>query len=451
MADTVLTADAARTLADRILDRSGAAEAEVRLWSSDSGHTRFAANQITTTGDATDLSATLSVRVDGRAASVEFNTFDDETYVAAGERARAMATLLPVDPELPDLLESQAYGATEAWFDSTMGLDPVARAATANAVSSRAARGGLVASGYLPRRAAAYAVANSVGLSAYHRSTLASLTTTVRTSAGDGSGWAGVTGNDWSRMPATLDVAERAIDKAARSAGASAIEPGAYTVVLEPTAVGNLLQLLPSALDERAAEEGRSFFARPGGGTKIGERVAAAGVSLVSDPSLALAPVQPFTAEGQPLGRTVWLEDGVVRSLARSRAWAERVQQAPVPLGNNLLLDAGGEGTAADLVGGVERGLLVTRFWYIRGVDPRSLSYTGLTRDGVFLIENGQITRPVSNLRFNESIIRILGSIEAAGAPERVVASESGGLGSAIVVPPLVVRDFQFTAISDAV
>ena len=133
------------------------------------------------------------------------------------------------------------------------------------------------------------------------------------------------------------------------------------------------------------------------------------------------------------------------------RAWAERVQQAPVPLGNNLVLDAGGEGTAADLVSGVERGLLVTRFWYIRGVDPRSLSYTGLTRDGVFLIENGQITRPVSNLRFNESIIRMLGSIEAAGAPERVVASESGGLGSAIVAPPLVVRDFQFTAVSDAV
>jgi predicted Zn-dependent protease len=451
MADTILTADAARELAERILDRSGSAEAEVRLRSTDDGHTRFAANQITTTGDATDLTASLSVRVEGREASVEFNTFDDETYVAAGERARAMAELLPEDPELQELLEPQTYDETDAWFDGTLGLDPTARASAAQVVIDRAVRGGLVASGFLQRRVSAYGVANSVGLFAYHRATLASLTTTVRTTAGDGSGWAGETGNDWARMPATLDVAERAIEKAARSAGAEAIEPGAYTVVLEPTAVGNLVQLMRFAMDERAAEEGRSFFARRGGGTRMGERIAAPGIALVSDPTSPMLRTQPFTAEGQRLGRTEWISDGVVTTLSRSRAWADRVREAPVPVGNGLLLDAGGEGTVADLVPGVERGLLVTRFWYIRGVDPRSLLYTGLTRDGVFLIENGEVSRPVKNLRFNESVIRLLNSVEAAGAPARVVASESGGLGTAVAVPPLVVRDFQFTALSDAV
>jgi len=451
VAETTLSADDARALATRILQRSGAEEAEVRLLSSDDGHTRFAANQITTTGDATDLIATLAVRIEGREASVEFNTFDDASYVSAGERARAMAQLLPPDPELQDLLEQQEYVETIAWFDGTVGLDPTARAAAAQSMIDRAAGGGLVASGFLPRRAAAYAVANTIGLFAYHRSTLASLTTTVRTRSGDGSGWAGDTGNDWSRMSPSLDVAERAVEKAARSAGATAIEPGAYTVVLEPTAVGNLVQLLRFALDERAAEEGRSFFGRQDGGSKVGEQVTASGISLTSDPLSPLLRTQPFAGDGQPLPRTTWIEDGMLTTLARSRAWAERTQREPIPNGNGWLLDAGGEGSTADLVAGVNRGLLVTRFWYIRRVDARSLLYTGLTRDGVFLIEDGQITRPVKNLRFNESVIRMLSSVEAAGAPVRVVASESGGLGTAIAVPPLVVRDFQFTALSDAV
>jgi predicted Zn-dependent protease len=448
---TVLSEDDARELANRILDRSGAAEAIVQLRSSADGYTRFAANEITTSGDATDVTATLSVRVEGREASVEFNAFDDQTLVSAGERARAMAEVLPVDPELQELLEQQRYHEVEAWFEATAGLDPAARAASVRTMIARASGGGLVSSGFLARRASSVAVANTIGLFAYHRSTLASLTTTVRTRAGDGSGWAGDTGADWARMRSPDDLVERAVDKATRSAGATAVEPGAYTVVLEPTAAGSLLQLLGFAMDERAAEEGRSFFARPGGGTKRGEHVTASGISLVSDPGSPLLRTQPFTDDGQPLARTTWVEDGVLTTLSRSRAWADRTARQPIPAGNSLLLDAGGSGSTDDLVTGVERGLLVTRFWYIRSVDARSLLYTGLTRDGVFLIERGRVTRPVKNLRFNESVIRMLGSVDAAGAPVRVVASESGGLGAAVAVPPLVVRDFQFTALSDAV
>jgi predicted Zn-dependent protease len=306
-----------------------------------------------------------------------------------------------------------------------------------------------MSTGYLEANAGAFAVANSRGLFAYNRSTSCALTTTVRTPDGTGSGWAGGAHFDWSRLdPAAFGG--RAIEKARLSRSPVAIEPGRYTVILEPTAVGNLVQLIAGALSARSADEGRSFFARPGGGNKVGLKVVDERVTLVSDPLDPEAPAAPFTSEGLPVSRTVWIENGIVRNLAYDRYWAERHSRTPTSVGGTLRM-SGGTATTEEMIASTRRGLLVTRFWYIRGVDARTILYTGLTRDGTFLIENGRITRAVKNLRFNESPIFMLNNIEAMGVPVRVSASESGGAGLAIVVPPMKVRDFTFTSLSDAI
>ncbi len=446
----LLSESQARALCERVLARSTTDGAEVRLRAGRAGNARFARNQITTSADVVDVEVTFTARVGRRSATVTFNVLDEPGIGAAVGRAEQLARIAPEDPELMPLLASQTYTPSPAYFESTADLAAAGRAQAIVPVVESAAAADMVASGFLQHRAASVAVANSAGLFAYHRATDASFTTTVRTPGGNGSGWAGGTHNDWGLVSSTAELAARAVRKARESTTTRDIPPGRYTVVLEPTAVGNLVQLLLSALDARAADEGRSFFSKRGGGTKLGERVVGDGVTLFSDPRDPDLLEPPFTDEGFPVGRTMWIENGLLRNLAYDRYWAERQGTQPTPLAGGIKM-AGGQGTAADLVGSVERGLLVTRFWYIRNVDRRTLVFTGLTRDGTFLIENGRIAGAVKNLRFNESPVVMLNNVVAKGTPVRVVASESGGLGRAVSVPPLVIQGFRFTAVSDAV
>ncbi len=252
-------------------------------------------------------------------------------------------------------------------------------------------------------------------------------------------------------MRSPAEIARLASAKALGSRGAAALEPGRYTVLLEPMAVANLLGLLAFAMSARSADEGRSFFSRAGGGNRIGEKVVDERVTLLSDPGDPDLLERPETSEGQPLARRVWIENGVVRNLTYDRFWADRQGVAPVPSGGGIKL-VGGEASTEELMAGVDRGLLVTRFWYIRSVDPRTILYTGLTRDGVFLIEGGKVTRAVNNFRFNESPVTMLSNLVALGRAERVSGSDSGEAGgTAYVVPPLVTRDFNFSSVSEAV
>jgi predicted Zn-dependent protease len=446
---SVLDAAEARSLCERILGATEADGAQVRVEAIDDGNVRFAANRITTSGDVTDVSATVTVRFGARSASATFNQLDTNGIRTAVRRAEDLARLAPEDPEQVPLLGPQGYAPVSAFATHTAELDGPARAGQARAVLD-AAGTDLVTAGFLERRLSAFAVANSAGLFGFHRATDASLTTTVRTPSGDGSGWAGSAHNDWQSVTPASELAATAREKARASVGAEAVPPGKYVVVLEPTAVGSLVQLLGAGIDARAASEGRSPFSLPGGGTLLGERVAADLVTIGSDPQDPDLLQPPFTDEGVPVSRTVWIERGVLQNLAFDRYWAGQQGHDPVPFAGGIKME-GGTGTIADLVSGVEHGLLVTRFWYIRGVDPRSMRYTGLTRDGTFLIENGQISRSVKNLRFNQSVLGMLQNIEAIGASTRVVSSETGGIGTAVVVPPAVVRDFEFTAVSDAV
>jgi predicted Zn-dependent protease len=346
-------------------------------------------------------------------------------------------------------LTAQTYRDVPAFFDATANLDPAHRADAANVCIETARRGSLTAAGFLSLAAGANCVANNRGLFGYHRASTFAMTNTVRTTDGTGSGWGGTAGNDWSRArPAEL--AETAARKATASRGAVAIEPGRYTVVLEPTAVANLLGLMVFAMNARAADEGRSFFSKRGGGNKIGEQVVDPRVNIVSDPWDPDLLAAPFGGDGLPNKRVQWIENGVVRNLNYDRYWAQQkgVEPTGFPAGVKMM---GGDSSLDDLIRSTERGVLVTRFWYIRPLDPRTILYTGLTRDGTFLIENGRVSRPVKNFRFNESPVTLLNNVEMMGRPMRVSASESGDVGQSIVVPPIKAHDFNFQSISDAV
>jgi predicted Zn-dependent protease len=444
-----LSRSEAEVLAKRALALATADATRVTLQSGTRGNTRFAVNQISTAGD--DFNTTVTVRslFGRRSANVTTNKLDDAGLRYAVETSERLAKLAPEDPEEMGELGPQQYAESQGWSDATASLDPSARAGAVSSITRPARSADLHATGYLETSAGSFAVANSKGLFAYARGTGTALTTTVRTPDGNGSGWAGAAHHDWSRLqPAAIGA--RAIEKARLSTNAVAIEPGRYTVVLEPTAVGNLVQNLGFALNARTADEGRSFFSKPGGGNKIGMKIVDERVTLVSDPLDPEAPGNTFSNEGLPTSRTVWIENGVVRNLAYDRYWAQRSGRPPVPFVASISM-SGGTASIDELIASTQRGVLVTRFWYIRPVDPRVLLVTGLTRDGTFLIENGKITKAVKNLRFNESPIFMLNNVEAMGRPVRVSASESGSPGVAVVVPPLKVRDFTFTSLSDAV
>ena len=436
-------------IARRALSFATADQTRISINSGVTGNTRFAGNQVSTGGDNYNASVTVRSSVGKRSAVSTTNRLDDESLRTVVQTAERLARLAPEDPEAMPELGPQQYQETLGWSDATGSLDPAGRATAVRRVTEPAKSAGLTAIGYMESQAGSFAVANSNGLFAYARQTDAAMTTTVRTADGTGSGWAGAANYDWSRIdPGELGA--RAIEKARRSSNPVPIEPGRYTVVLEPTAVANLVQLIAFAVGARNADEGRSFFSKPGGGNKIGLKVVDERVSIVSDPLDPDTYGNTFTGEGLPTRKVTWIENGVVKNLAYDRYWASQKGVEPVPFGGGLKM-SGGSSTLEEMIASTDRGVLVTRFWYIRPVDPRTILYTGLTRDGTFLIEKGKITRAVKNLRYNESPIFMLNNLEAMGRPTRVSASEDGSPGLAIVVPPLKVRDFNFTSLSDAV
>lgn len=444
-----LSREEAEALAKRVLSYATADATRVTISGGTESNTRFAVNQISTAGDTYNVSVSIQSTFGRRRGSITTNRLDESGLREAVAAAERLARLSPEDPEAMPELGPQEYDESLAWSERTATLDPGSRADATRRIAEAARAAGLVSTGYLEANTQSRAVANSAGLFAWARETELALTTTVRTQDGTGSGWAGIAHHDWGRVAPDV-LARRAIEKAQRSANPAAIEPGRYTVVLEPTAVGNLLLRLMGAMSARSADEGRSFFSKPGGGTKIGMKVMDERVTLVSDPLDQEAPGATFTGEGLPIRRTVWIENGVVRNLSYDRYWAQRQGKTPTPGAGTLRMTAGTQ-SLEDLIASTERGILVTRFWYIRGVDPRTVLYTGLTRDGTFLIENGRVTRAVKNLRFNESPVFMLNNVEAIGRAERVNASESLGPGTPMVVPALKVRDFNFTSLSDAV
>ena len=444
-----LSRDDARALAGRVLGMSRAEQARVTINSGETGNTRFAANQVSTSGDVSDTTVTITSAFGRRVASSTTNMLDDASLRAAVQVSEQLAPLSPEDPEYMGELGAMPVPERNAVFPSTADLSPEARARAAAAVTSPAAQGGLVSTGYIEHRTGSFAVMTTRGQFAYQASSNANFSSTVRTADGAGSGWAGAGLFDWNELDAG-SLAAQAIEKAERSRGARDVEPGRWVTILEPTAVANMVGLMMGSLGARAADEGRSYFSRPGGGNRTGERVLDERVTIWSDPMDPRLFSSAFSGEGRPNRRETWVENGALRTLAYDRFWAQRQNREPTGFVSGYYME-GGDATLDDMIRSTERGLLVTRFWYIRGVDPRTILFTGLSRDGTFMIENGRVAYPVKNLRWNESPIFMLNNVEMMGRPVRVSPSESSEVAATVVVPPIKVRDFTFTSVSDAV
>jgi predicted Zn-dependent protease len=449
-----LSQDDAKALADRVLGFARADETRVNISSGWNGNTRFAGNQITTSGGITDTTVTVTATIGRRRASAETNILDDASLKRTVEFAESLARLSPEDPEFLPELGPQEYARVNAFFEATAGLDPETRAAATRRVIESAegvgrAVGDLFVAGFLQASASCSVVATSRGLFAYHRATNSGLGVTARTPDGTGSGWANRGARDWSVVDAAA-LGRIAAEKAVASRNPVAIEPGYYTAVLEPAAVAGIMGSLIGAFNARANDEGRGTFSKPGGGTRLGEKIVDSRVTIYSDPTDSDLLADPFASDGTPVRRVTYIENGVLKEFAYDRYWAQKQGRTPTGGGGGrggggggAVKFVGGTQSTADLIAGTERGILVTQFFYTNALDARTVMLSGLTRDGTFLIENGKITRALKNFRWMESPLIMLNKLQELGRAEPV--------GAGRMMPSLRASDFNFASLSDAV
>jgi predicted Zn-dependent protease len=441
-----LTRDDAHALAQRLLSLSKVDSCVLHIEGEEAQSLRFAGGGVTTNVATAQVRTRIESHIAGRVGAVSVGGLDADELARAVARSEEIARLLPEDPEFLAPLGAQSYLESARYDESTATLDLGFLAeASARIVAEGAARCvnmfGCAGAG---RRFAA--LASSAGLFAYDRESFVDLSTTARHRSDGWSGWAGSRHFSVAHVdPAAIGC--RAALKAARDEAPLDLEPGRYTVILEPAAVGALAQWLMWTLRARPADEGRSFFSRPGGATKLGESLFSPDFSIRSDPRDEVAPEAPFGEEGLAQARRRWVEKGRLENLSRSRFWAQKTGAEAVPLAANFIV-AGGPTSLEEMIRRTRRGILVTRFWYTNMVEPRSLLLTGLTRDGNFLVENGEIIAPVRNMRFNENLDGVFSRIAAVGPSERV-KTEMGG--AAISAPPMLIEGFEFSSKSSGI
>ena len=436
--------DQAHQLIGKVLKYSRLPECTVTLTETERVFVRFANNGITTSGFTSRRQVSIASTRDRKTGVIETSEIEDAALRAAVARSEELAAIAPENPEYMSSLGPQEYTDTGDYDEETAGARSPVLIPQISAIVDQTVAGKLVAAGFFERSLSASTVANKAGLFGYHRSTYAYLSTTVRTPDGTSSGWAERPCIRIREINGAM-LGESAIGKCLRWKNPRRLEPGKYTVVLESTAVGDLVGNMAWAFQARGAEEGRTFLSKDGGGTRLGEKLFPEIITLRSDPFGGKLPALPWTWELIPNRPVTWVDKGVVRNLFYDRYWAAKTNHPPTPGPRPLVLD-GSDASLEELIRSVDRGLLVTRFWYIVAVNPKTLQLTGLTRDGLFLIENGKIATSVMNFRFNESPIRMLQNTQRLGRPSR-----TRGEGGEMIAAPLVATDFTFTSISDAV
>lgn len=441
----IYSKEEAQALLKKVLSYSKADECEVSLRGNDGGNIRTALNAVSTAGDISTVGLAVSSVYGKKTGTATINEFDDASLEKVVRRSEELAQLAPENPETMPMLGPQKFEDSIAYNAKTAAMTPESRAEMIGKAFEVTKAANLQAAGFLENTTRFTAVMNSKGLFAYDKSTDVIYSVTTRNAAGTISGYAARGFTDVSKMD-TASATKIASQKALSSANAKAIEPGKYTVILEPVAGVYMLENM-FRFDARSAEEGRSFLSKKGGGTRLGEKLMDEKVNIYSDPFNPELPGPTWSNEGQRLERTDWIKGGVVKNLSYSRYWAQKKGVQPVPGPSNIIMD-GGTTSLEEMIKSTERGILVSRLWYIRMVDPQSLLLTGLTRDGTFYIENGKIMFPVKNFRFNESPVIMLNNVEALGKPERTISVESY---RSYLIPPMKIRDFTFTSLSDAV
>jgi predicted Zn-dependent protease len=445
-----------KAITDKVLNMaSKATDAEVDFSGGERSATRFANSTITANMVQFDRQVSVTVYQGTRSGSASSRQFDDASLQQMVDDAMAAAEKGRENPEMQPLLGPQEYIPVDAALPSGVNFGPAERARLARQSIDVSDKMKTVGSGYIPKNHQTTCSANSKGLFAYYQVAEMSFILTCRTTDGTGSGWAGITGIKDAAMIDAAELTRVASDKAVKSRNAKALEPGRYTVILEPRANARFLSLMTGLFNAQSAESpfSRTYFTgKEPGTTKVGEKVFSEAITLRSDIGNPILRQSPIAADGTPLADVTWVEKGVLKNLAYNAAYARRQKKPVTPASlNNSLVMEGTNMTVDEMIKSTRRGLLVTFFWYIRGVDNETLLNTGMTRDGLFLIENGEIVGPVQNFRWNMSPIVGYNNVTAVGRSVPMHTGESYDGGGTALVPPVRIEDFLMTSVSPAV
>src|SRR3989442_1965295 len=445
----LLTEQESKAICQKLLGHTKAADAEVRVSREDFSYLRFAANGFTTSGRRENATATVTVWLDKKRGSAAANDLDDASLKRAVEQAEQLARISPVDREYLPTLGLQSYKPTSGYVEATVNVSLSGRARAINEIIRACENKGVIGAGFHHANGTAAGFATKNGNFHHQRSSLVSLSVTARTPDGASSGFFLRNHFDVAKLD-TARIGREAIQKALDSKNPHTLEPGVYPVILEAQAADDLIRF---NFDARSADEGRSPYSAPGGKTRLGEKIFDERLSVSSDPWHPGLPGPASAEDGLPAQKIYFVRTGVLANLQYTRYWANEKGKEPTPGPVNTIVESSAPALSVEqMIKDTDRGLLVSRFWYIRSVDPRTALFTGLTRDGVWLIGKGTIQYPVRNFRFNQSLLEMLagGNVELIGAPERVSASESQGSASALL-PALKVKQFHFTSQSEAV
>jgi predicted Zn-dependent protease len=444
---------------ERVLALSKADGCVVLLSESSTVDLRWATNTLTTNGSRRERSLTVISVIGESVGVVSASVLDDlDGLVRASEQAARDAE--PAEDYAPLLSgPADASFADPAEATSTAVFGSLAKDLGTSFSSARA--DGLRHFGYATHGLTTTWLGSSTGLRKRHVQPCGYIEMTAKNDRRGGSSWVGQHTRDWS------DIGVPSLDAELRRRLAWAerfveLPAGRYETLLPPSAFADLLTYAYWTATGRDAAEGRTVFSKPGGGTRVGEVLAPQGFSMRSDPHDGGLGTLPFVAAGASssmtsvfdnglaLEPTDWIRDGQLTALTQTRASAAKTGAAVTPYIDNLIVDGGGTGSLDQLISSTERGLLLTCLWYIRTVDPESLLLTGLTRDGVYLVEDGQVTGTVSNFRWNESPVDLLGRIAESSAPERTLPREWSDYFTWISAPAVRIPDFNMSSSSQA-
>lgn len=446
----MLTRDDVQRCLTVCADRAGRSGVELSLSAEQSGLTRFAGNAITQNVSEESVHATVRLVRDHRTAEASTNRLDPDALRGAVDSAAAALSVQPPDRSLPPLPGRQTYRPLAAFDEQTALMSPMDRAHAVGSAVAIARRSGAALAGIITTGQSVSAIANTRGTLAFHPSTYAECTVMARHDEASGAARAVsryVTECNPRRLAAT------AVFKASGSVRPATLDPGRYTVVLEPAAVSNLVAFLTYVgFTGRAFNEGRSFASG-----RIGERVFSQGISMIDDAWHPLTLGRPFDHEGMPRQPVRLVEHGVLRGVVHDRVTARRARTAPTghavprgsifgPMPQNLVVAPGSE-TLTELVSTTPRGVLVTEFHYSNLIEPKSVRITGMTRNGTFLIDRGRVRRGVRDMRYTEELVAALGRVAGIG---RGLTYQLAFTGGGYVVPAMKIRDFHFTSGPDA-
>lgn len=431
---------------------TGGGETFVYISSHSSGSAKWARNRVHVASDTRNTEISISRTINGAQGNASTTRLDDEGLL---EVVRAAETSMQVYGESPENIKDpyifEDYLKPTIWSDGTYNFGADNRTELVQAMIEGAESNGMLSAGNLQISGNGVAAMNSDGMFQYYPQTMVECSMTVRHPKGTASGWAGVNHYDLAKIDPKA-LAARALDKCLRSQNPVAVEPGRYTLIMEPQATADLfMNVMETPLDRRFAERPAGPFGKAPGRSKITEQVLDRRLIVRSDPMDTDGGFIPFDYSGTPYQPVNWIDQGILRELAYYKGYALSqlgLDKALPNPGSWRISAAPGVPTTTieEMIAKTERGLLVTRFSNVQTIDINSMLSGGYTRDGLWLIEKGKITKPVKNFRFTESPIFALNSLEDIGEPQRVFAP-----GASIVAPAVRVRDFSFTSLADAI